>query len=198
MEILLSLMIGVGLAAACGFRVFVPFLGVSIAALSGQMHLAPSMAWLGTWPALIALGTATIVEIAAFHIPVLNHALDVITAPLAVVAGTVLTATSLGDVAPLLKWTLAAIAGGGVSGLIHLSTAGIRGVTSVATAGAGGVAVAAGEGVLSIVLTVLALLLPALAVALTVYLAYRLVRRLLRAGAGKTERRGMAPPRAPP
>lgn len=69
METLLGLMIGIGLSAACGFRVFVPLPGMSIAALSGYLSLSPEFEWIGTWPALIAFATATVLEIAAYYIP---------------------------------------------------------------------------------------------------------------------------------
>ncbi|HEY5800497.1 MAG TPA: DUF4126 domain-containing protein [Burkholderiaceae bacterium] len=179
MELLLGLIVGVGLAAACGFRVFVPALGMSIAALTGHVQLTPAFAWLGTWPALIAFGTAAVLEVGAFYIPLLDNLLDTVTAPMAVIAGTVLTASSLGDTSPFLKWTLAAIAGGGVSGIVHVATAGLRGASSMATAGLGNFAVSSGELVLAVLLTVLAMLLPVAALLLVIFVVYKLMKRLL-------------------
>jgi hypothetical protein len=48
----------IGLSAACGFRVNLPFSGLSVAALSGHITLAQEFQWIGTWPALIAFATA--------------------------------------------------------------------------------------------------------------------------------------------
>jgi hypothetical protein len=93
METTLGLIVGIGLSAACGFRVFVPLLGMSIAAHSGYVTLAPGFEWLGTREALIAFSAATVIEIAAYYIPWVDNTLDALTTPLAVVAGTILTAS---------------------------------------------------------------------------------------------------------
>src|SRR6185503_12680871 len=119
METVLSICVGIGLSAACGFRIFVPLLALSIAALSGHVHLSSGFAWIGTTPALIALSVATALEIAAYYVPWLDHALDTIATPAAVIAGTMTTAALVTDVSPFLKWTLAIIAGGGAAGLVQ-------------------------------------------------------------------------------
>src|SRR5512137_1176711 len=93
MEYLLYVLLGIGLAAACGFRVFVPFLAISIAALAGHLRLAPDFAWLGSWPALIVFGVATVLEIVAYYVPWLDHVLDIAATPAAIVAGVVVTAS---------------------------------------------------------------------------------------------------------
>ncbi len=128
METFLSLLVGIGLSAACGFRVFVPMLVVSAAAWAGWLPLSPGFAWLGTLPALIAFAVATVVEIAAYYVPWVDNALDTVAGPAALVAGTVLTASLIGDVNPFLKWTLALIAGGGTA-------ATVQGMTTLARAG---------------------------------------------------------------
>src|ERR1041385_1224119 len=117
MEPFLSFLIGVGLSAACGFRVFVPLLVVSIASATGQLHLASGFDWMGSTGALIAFATATALEIAGYYVPWVDNILDTVASPAAVIAGTVLTASLVGDISPFLKWTLAVIAGGGVAGL---------------------------------------------------------------------------------
>ncbi len=90
MEITLSILLGIGLAAACGFRVFVPFLIVSIAAMSGHLELTPGFEWIGTPYALAAFGAATALEIAAYYIPWLDNLLDAAATPAGLVqAGTV-------------------------------------------------------------------------------------------------------------
>src|SRR5215475_13958065 len=112
METLLSICIGIGLSAACGFRVFVPLLAMSIAALSGHLTLAQGFAWIGSYPTLIAFSVATCLEIAGYYIPWVDHLLDTIATPAAIIAGTIVTASMVTDVSPFLKWTLAVIAGG--------------------------------------------------------------------------------------
>src|SRR6267378_5007073 len=116
METLMSICLGIGLSAACGFRVFVPLLIMSIASLSGHLSLAHGFEWIGSYPALISFSVATCLEIAGYYIPWLDHLLDTMATPAAIVAGTIVTASMMTDVSPLLKWTLAIIAGGGAAG----------------------------------------------------------------------------------
>ena len=181
METLTCILLGLGLSAACGFRVFVPLLGMNLAHLSGHMELAQGFEWLGTVPATVAFGTATVLETGAFYIPWLNHFLDTVAAPAAWLAGTVVAASQLGEVSPFLKWTLAAIAGGGVSAAVHAGTALIRVASTATTAGLGSFAVATGEGAASVFLTVTAIFLPFVGVLVLLVLvwgAYRMVRLL--------------------
>ncbi len=137
METLLSLAVGIGLAAACGFLVFVPLLILNLAALSGHVTLPAGFAWMGSIGSTVAFATATVVEILGYYIPWFDHALDTVATPAAVVAGTVTTAAFITDVSPFLKWTMALIAGGGVAGLVQGSTVALRAKSSLATAGAG-------------------------------------------------------------
>ena len=104
MDTLLGLIVGVGLSAAGGFRVFVPLLGLSIASITGYLKLASGFEWIGTWPAVISFATATILEITAYFIPWFDNLLDTITGPAAVIAGTIMTASVLTDIPPFLKW----------------------------------------------------------------------------------------------
>ncbi|MBV8744511.1 MAG: DUF4126 domain-containing protein, partial [Xanthobacteraceae bacterium] len=112
-ELPLSIVLGVGLAAATGFRVFLPMLIVGAAAYFGHLPLSDSFAWLGTAPALTMLSVATAVEILAYYIPGLDNVLDTIATPAALVAGTIVSAAVMTDVSPMVKWTAAIIAGGG-------------------------------------------------------------------------------------
>src|SRR2546422_4079009 len=109
METLLSICLGIGLSAACGFRVFVPLLVMSIAALSGHLTLAHGFEWIGTYSALIAFAVATCLEIGGYYIPWLDNLLDTIASPAAIIAGTLITASLITGVSPFLKWTLAII-----------------------------------------------------------------------------------------
>src|SRR6266699_2021582 len=135
METLLSICVGIGLSAACGFRVFVPLLVMSIAALSGHLTLAHGFEWIGSYPALIALSVATCLEIAGYYIPWVDNLLDTISSPAAIIAGTLITASVITDLSPFLKWTLAIIAGGGAAGIVQGTTVVARGASSVGTGG---------------------------------------------------------------
>lgn len=179
-QILMGLAIGIGLSAATGLRVFVPLLGVSIAAHAGHLPLAAGFQWMGSWPALTAFAAATLVEVAAYFIPWLDHALDAIAAPAAVAAGTILTVSLLGDVSPFLRWTLGIIAGGGVAGVVQAGTMLARGVSTAATGGLGNPLVAVMEFAGSALLTLLAILLPLLCAALALALFFFAVSRMAR------------------
>ncbi len=135
METMLSICLGVGLSAACGFRVFVPLLITSIAALSGHLTLSPGFGWIGTYPALTAFALATGLEIAGYYIPWLDHVLDTLATPAAVVAGTIIMASQVHDMSPLLKWTLGLIAGGGTAAAVQGLTVLARGASLAGTGG---------------------------------------------------------------
>ena len=171
METLLSILVGVGLSAACGFRVFIPPLIISLAALSGHLTLAPGFAWMATHPALIAFAVATGLEIAAYYVPWLDNLLDTISTPAAIVAGTLVTAAMITGMSPFLKWTLAVIAGGGAAGLVQGSTVLARGLSTAGTGGLANPIVATVELGGSILTSILALVVPVLALLLLVILA---------------------------
>lgn len=168
MELTLSIIVGISLAAACGFRVFVPFLVASVAALSGHLTLAPGFDWVGTHYALIAFALATVLEVAAYYVPWLDNLLDTIATPVAVVAGALIAASVMGDMSPFLRWTLAVVAGGGAAGAVQAATVAIRGTSSVTTGGVGNPVVSTGELGGSAVIATLAVVLPVAAVLLVV------------------------------
>ena len=126
METVLAICLGLGLSAACGFRVFVPLLGISVAALAGHLELAAGFRWIGTWPALACFLTATVLEVSAYYVPWVDNLLDTIATPAAVVAGTMATASVVTDMSQLLRWSLAVIAGGGVAAMVQTGTVTLR------------------------------------------------------------------------
>jgi hypothetical protein len=145
MEAALGILVGIGLSAACGFRVFVPLLVMSVASLSGHITLHSSFEWIGTYYALTAFLVASCLEALGFLFPGLDHVLDLLAAPAAIVAGTVVTASFVGDVSPFLKWSLAIIAGGGAAGIVQSATSATRVASSVTTAGIGNPFLSAAE-----------------------------------------------------
>jgi hypothetical protein len=166
METLLAISLGIGLSAACGFRVFVPLLVMSVASLSGHLTLAPGFQWIGTYPALVTFSVATVVEIGGYYIPWVDHLLDTMATPAAIVAGTIITAAMVSNTSPMLKWTLAAIAGGGAAGLVQGTTVVARGISTATTGGLGNPFFATIELGGALFTSILALLVPLLAVGL--------------------------------
>jgi len=174
----LPILLGIGLAAATGFRVFLPMLTVSAAAYGGHLPLDASFAWLGTRSALIMLSIAALVEIVAYYIPVVDNLLDALATPAAFVAGTIVSAAVMTDLPPMVKWTAAVIAGGGIAGLTQGATAVVRAHSTALTGGLGNSVIATGELGGALVLSFLALLAPVAAVALVVLLLWLVLRSL--------------------
>lgn len=188
-ETLVSLALGIALAAAVGLRVFVPLLVVSIAAYFGKIHVASTFAWLGTVPAMALFGVAAAVEIAAYYIPGVDNLLDTIAMPVAMCAGMILVAAPLLDMPPLLKWTTAVIAGGGVAGLTHGVTSLLRAKSTLTTGGLGNPAVATtelggalGMSLMALALPVLALILVVVLTAGVIWLLHRFTHSRMEAG----------------
>jgi hypothetical protein len=180
-DLVLSIALGIGLAAAVGFRVFLPMLVMSVAAYSGHLTLSSGFAWLATPPALLMLSVAALLEILAYYIPGVDNLLDTISTPAALIAGTVVSAAVMTDLPPIIKWTTAVIAGGGAAGLTQGFTSLLRAKSTLTTAGLGNHLVATGEIGAALVLSLLSLAAPLLAVvlvALLCWLAMRAVRRL--------------------
>ena len=176
MEWMIGCVVGVGLAAAAGFRLFVPLLGLSLAYTLDWMEPSAAFHWLDSWIAVTALGVATVVEIGAFYVPWLDHLLDVAVAPLSVVAGTLLMASSMGDSSPALQWGLSIVAGGGVAAAVQAGTTATRGVSGVTTGGLANPIVSTFELLASVAMTALALVVPVLALALFAVLLVLLYR----------------------
>jgi hypothetical protein len=180
MEPLLGIPVGLALSAAAGLRVFVPLLLTGLAERLGYLRLTPGMTWIGSDAALLAFATATVLEVGAYYVPWLDNLMDSLATPAAISAGIVTTAAATPDLPPLVRWTLALVAGGGAAGLMHAGTALLRLKSSAFTAGAGNSVVATGELVGSVVLSLLALLAPLLAGAAAVILLVILARRVVR------------------
>jgi len=182
-DLVLSIVLGIGLAAATGFRVFLPMLILSGAAYAGQVPLDESFAWLGTPAALIMLSTAALVEIVGYYVPGVDNLLDTLATPGAFVAGTVVSAAVMTDLPPMVKWTAAVIAGGGIAGVTQGITAMLRAKSTVLTSGLGNPVIATAELVAATLVPLLALAAPFAALAVVIlllWLAMRMRRQLLR------------------
>ncbi|MCL4244353.1 MAG: DUF4126 family protein [Candidatus Dadabacteria bacterium] len=178
METLLAIFVGIGLAAACGFRIFVPLLVMSVASLSGQITLSPEFDWIGTYPALAAFAIATIFEIAAYYIPWVDNLLDTVAVPAATVAGTIVMASAVSDMSPFLKWALAVIVGGGVAGTVQGFTSITRIASTATTGGLGNSVVSTAEAGGSLVMSILALTVPVAAAILVLVILVVAFRKI--------------------
>ncbi len=179
-EWIIGILAGTGLAAASGFRVFLPMFVLSLAARMHWIELNDHLSWLGSGTASVILGVAMVVEILAYLIPWVDHMLDVIAIPLAGIAGTLAVAALLKDTDPALTWTLALIAGGGTATAVQAGTTATRATSTATTGGLANPLVSSTESFMSLVVSLLAVVAPVigfLLVLLLFYLIYRLFRR---------------------
>ena len=190
METALGIALGLGLSAACGFRVFVPLLVLGVASFTGTVTLGSGFEWLSSPPALIALGLATALEIAAYYVPWLDNVLDTIASPAAVMAGAVAAVAVQSDIDPLLHWSVVAIAGGGAASLVQVSTVALRGASTALTGGLANVFLSTGEWFGAMAVAIMAIVAPVVALLLVVFVALvawvSVRRRRSRAGLSKS------------
>ena len=190
-ELITAVAIGIGLAASAGFRVFVPMLVAAIAAKAGVMPLNESFQWLASWTSIAILGTATVVEIMAYYIPVVDNLLDTVATPLAVVAGTLLLTSVLPIDSELMKWITGAAVGGGSAAVVQTGSALTRLTSTKLTAGVGNPVVATVENVAATGTSILSLVIPFFIVAifllLVIFIFSRVRRKLRRDQLSKTQ-----------
>lgn len=182
LDVILSIATGLGLAAAAGFRVFVPLLAAGLAFHFGLLAPTAGFEWLGQPVALVALGVATALEIGGYYLPGVDHVLDIVAAPLALAAGVLVAASVMAELPAWLRWLAAIVAGGGATATAYSLTSLTRAKSAAATGGMANPVVSTGELAGSAVLAVLALLAPFVAlIALTGIALLLLGRRRRRA-----------------
>ncbi len=160
---IISAFIGIGLAAATGFRVFMPMFAVSLASYLGWIPMNESFEWLAGLPTLITTGIAMVAEILAYYIPFIDHLLDTISVPLVTIAGSVMFASQFADIGTFPQWALALIAGGGTAAAISSGFAGTRAASTATTGGLGNSVVATTETAGAGIMSFLALVAPVIA-----------------------------------
>ena len=173
-DILVASSLGLGLAAASGFRVFIPpflyglFLRLDMVPIS--IPMTGISEWMASDIGLIVLGVAMIVEILGYYIPWIDNLLDTIASPAAIIAGVMMMSSTLSDTHPALQWGASIIAGGGVSGTIQIGTVATRAVSTATTGGLGNPIVSTIEAGACILCTILVILLPIIALFLVIVL----------------------------
>ena len=207
LEALTVLLTAAGLAAAAGFRAFVPLFGLALVQRTGlALPVADGFEWLASDTALWVLGAACVLEVAADKVPLVDNVLDAVGLLARPAAGTTaaLAATSEAGAGPMaVAGLLALVLSGGIAG----AKAAERGASTTATGGLANPLLsvkddAAAGGMVAAALA-LPLLVPVLLVGLV--LLYRAGARRVRGvltrprRAGRASGRGSAPtPPAPP
>ena len=185
-ETVLSIFLGIGLAASVGFRVFVPLFALSLAAHFNLWELNDSWQWIGSLTAVITLGVATVVEIIAYYIPYIDNLLDSIAIPLATIAGIAVMVSTVADLSPVITWALAIIAGGGTAASVASSSGATRLASTTTTGGIANPLVSTIETGASVIMAVVSLFIPVLAfvfVLIIFYLIFRLYKKMKRSKA---------------
>jgi hypothetical protein len=177
---LLEVALGISLSAATGFRIFVPFLALSVAAVFGHLDFPSNLDWVETPQALIVFAIAAVLEVSGYYLPWFDHLLDTVATPAAMIAGTIVSAALAPDMDPVAQWTLALVAGGGTAGL----TKGLMNLLRIgSTAISGGLTnpvLATVELLLAVGLSVLALTVPVLGVVLVIGGLSLIIQRVAR------------------
>ncbi len=180
-ETVISLFLGLGLAASVGFRVFLPLFALSLAAYFNVWELNESWQWIGSVAALIALGVATVVEIFAYFIPWVDNVLDSMAVPLAAIAGTAVMVSTVAGLDPVVTWSLAIIAGGGTATAIKGAGATTRLASTATTGGVANPLVSVVETGTAVVVTTASIFAPFLAVVLVIiilFIIFKIYRKL--------------------
>jgi hypothetical protein len=178
-DLIVSILLGIGLSASAGFRVFIPLLVTSVAARMGWIPLEQGFQWMSSYGAIACFSTATAVEIAAYYFPVVDNFLDAITTPMAIGAGTLLATSVLPVDNDLLKWVFGILIGGGSAGIIQAGTAVLRLASTKTTAGMGNPVISTVEHAAALGTSLSAIFLPVVAGLAMLLLLVFLSRKLI-------------------
>ncbi len=171
-ETIISIFLGIGLAASVGFRVFVPLFALSLASYFDVWQLNESWEWIGSTTALVTLGVATLVEVFAYYIPYIDNLLDTVSVPLAALAGTAVMLSTVSDLSPVITWALAIIAGGGTAAAISGTSSTTRLASTATTGGLANPVVTTLETGTSVVMSVVSIFIPVLAIIFVVIILF--------------------------
>lgn len=173
--------LAVALAASAGLRAWLPLLATGVLARFDVLQLGDSFAFLESTPALVVFGIATILEMAGDKIPVVDHALDVVSTVLRPAAGALLTAGVMWQVNdPLWAAGIGIVLGAPVAAAPHFAKSATRVATTTTTGGLANPIVSILEDIASALMILLAVLVPILAVIVlmvTAFVVVRFVRR---------------------
>lgn len=161
---ILPALLGLGLAASTGLRTFLPLLMLALAAhfqLFG-IELNEKMQWLGSMPAIAALGAATVIEFIGDKIPIVDHGLHAVGFVTRPIAAVIATWAVFSHVDPTVAAVAAVIIGAPAAFAFNAAQSGTRAASTAATGGMGNPLVSIAEDVLAVGTVLIAFLLPLL------------------------------------
>ena len=180
LQVLIAASTGLGLAAASGFRVFLPPFLMAVWVRIGFLDVnieGTEFESFSSDVSILLLGVASLSEILAYKIPWMDNMLDSLATPMAGLAGVSVVAVSLEGADPSVQWALAIIAGGGTSLSIQSATVAGRGLSSMFTLGLANPFFSLIEDIASILLIFIALLAPLVALCASTILIFAILRR---------------------
>ena len=180
LQVLIAASTGLGLAAASGFRVFLPPFLMAVWVRFGFLDVnieGTEFEAFSSDVSILLLGVASLSEILAYKIPWMDNMLDSLATPMAGLAGVSVVAVSLEGADPSVQWALAIIAGGGTSLSIQSATVAGRGLSSMFTLGLANPFFSLIEDIASILLIFIALLAPLVALCGSMILIFAILRR---------------------
>jgi len=175
-----SILLAFGLSAACGFRIFIPPLTYGLLYKADLVQLGDGWYWIGNDWVIAVLALTALIEITGNLVPWVDNLLDVIATPTAIIAGTTLSAASLSEVDPGLKWMLSLMSGVLVTGGFQVTTVGLRGLSSVFTGGLINPIISLIEDIISLVISISIILFPILGILIVILIALFLRRIYMR------------------
>jgi hypothetical protein len=178
--LVVPVLMGIGLAAACGLRAFLPLFVVSLAAHYDLLTLNPSFNWLDSTPAMIALCVAVALEILSDKIPVVDNFLDSAAVYIKPIAAAIITAGLVSQFDPWLATVLGLITGGTTAALVHMGKAGVRVASTAVTAGMGNIFLSITEDIFAFLGSIFAIFAPIAAGILAIFavvMLYRFIRQ---------------------
>jgi len=187
-EIIISICLGIGLAASAGFRVFLPLLVLSLAAYNDMIPLNENWDWIGSSLSIWIFGVATLLEILAYYIPWFDNLLDTIAVPLAAFAGTAVMVSTVAELSPVITWTLAIIAGGGTAATVKSAMGATRLTSTATTAGIANPIVSTVETGFATTMSLISLFLPILALLIVILLLFLLRKIYKKLFSGKMKK----------
>ena len=178
-ELIVSILLGIGLSASAGFRVFIPLLVTSVAAKMGWIPLEHGFQWMSSYASIACFASATVAEIAAYYFPLIDNFLDTVTTPMAIGAGALLATSVLPVDNDLLKWVFGILIGGGSAGIIQTGTALLRLASTKTTAGLGNPVVSTAEHAAALGTSICSIFVPVIAgLVILIFLVF-LARKIL-------------------
>ena len=179
-SILVAIAAGIVLAASAGLRAFVPLFAVGVASRTFGWEVASQMQWLASNTALTCFGIASVLEIAADKIPVVDHALDAVHTIIGPIAGALAGLSVWLHFPPGVATVLALAVGAPVAGAVHFLAATTRVKSSVVSGGTLNPIASTVEDGLTVSAIVIAIVAPLLALALTILLVLVVARVIAR------------------